>query len=71
MKTVFALAFVVPIATSALSAHHSFAAEYDANAPMTASGTVTKIDWTSGRTRATFRSGSRRTTSARKACGGG
>ena len=29
-----------------VSAHHSFAAEYDANQPVTVSGTVAKIDWT-------------------------
>jgi hypothetical protein len=30
----------------ALSAHHSFAAEYDAQRPVTLTGTVTKVEWT-------------------------
>jgi len=35
------LAVVAPV-----SAHHSFAAQYDANQPVTLTGVVTKVEWT-------------------------
>jgi hypothetical protein len=38
-------ALMFSAATAAL-AHHSFAAQYDTNKPVTMSGVVTKVDWT-------------------------
>ena len=48
MKAVIALtcAFGFVVGTAALSAHHSFAAEYDGTKPVTVSGAVDRIDWT-------------------------
>jgi hypothetical protein len=40
------LALVVVMASWTVQAHHSFAAQYDANKPVTLVGTVTKIEWT-------------------------
>jgi hypothetical protein len=34
------------IGVPALSAHHSFAAEYDGTKPISVTGTVTKVEWT-------------------------
>ncbi len=36
---------VVAAAAPAAFAHHSFAAEFDANAPVTLHGTITKMEW--------------------------
>jgi hypothetical protein len=44
MKAV--LLAVAVLAASPLTAHHSFAAEFDASKPVTLQGTVTKVDWT-------------------------
>jgi hypothetical protein len=42
---VMAAAFVVLAAAMPMLAHHSFAAQYDANKTIKLTGTVTKIEW--------------------------
>jgi hypothetical protein len=37
---------VLVLASSDVRAHHSFAAQYDADKPVTLVGTVTKVEWT-------------------------
>jgi len=46
MKLTLALAALLAAAVTPLLAHHSFGAEYDANAPLTLTGTVTNVEWT-------------------------
>ena len=48
-KLVVAIAGLVlysAVTAVSLSAHHAFAAEFDANKPLTLKGTVTKMEWT-------------------------
>ena len=45
MRAVCTLACGFLFGTASLSGHHSFAAEYDADKPITLSGTVAKVEW--------------------------
>ena len=42
---VLAALVVAMAAAGPVSAHHSFAAQYDANSPVTLKGVVTKVEW--------------------------
>jgi len=44
-KHIIVGAFLAVTAGAPLAAHHSFAAEFDANKPVTLTGAVTKIEW--------------------------
>lgn len=45
MKAAAAFVFGVLATVAPALAHHSFAAEYDSNKPITMTGTVTKVEW--------------------------
>ena len=45
MRHVVMLAGLAIALTRPMSAHHSFAAEFDADKPVTLTGTVTKLEW--------------------------
>jgi hypothetical protein len=46
MRAAFLIIMAGLAATVPASAHHSFAAQYDANKPVTLTGKVTKVEWT-------------------------
>src|SRR5271154_1376364 len=45
-RTLWAAAAALLLATTRISAHHAFAAEYDENKRVTVSGMVTRFEWT-------------------------
>jgi uncharacterized protein DUF6152 len=45
LMMVFVASFSLLMAAAPAVAHHSFAAEFDANKPINVSGTVTKVEW--------------------------
>src|SRR5215471_11472861 len=44
-KLVFSAAFILVLAAVPIFAHHSFAAEFDADKPVSLTGSVTKLEW--------------------------
>ena len=45
MKSLIVVSGIMLAAAAHLSAHHSFAAEFDASKRVTLKGTVTRVDW--------------------------
>jgi len=46
MKSLAAVACALLVATAPAAAHHSFAAQYDADKPFTLTGSVVGVEWT-------------------------
>jgi hypothetical protein len=45
LRVVAIIGFAIMAAAPAAQSHHSFAAQFDANKPVTIEGTVTKVEW--------------------------
>jgi Family of unknown function (DUF6152) len=45
IRVIVSAATMIVAGAAVASAHHSFAAEFDANAPVTLHGTITKMEW--------------------------
>ena len=50
MAKLLSALIAVALSTAVVSAHHSFAAEYDANKQVTVVGTITRVEWTNPHT---------------------
>jgi hypothetical protein len=50
MATLLSAVLALALTTAAVVAHHSFAAEYNANEQITIVGTITKVEWTNPHT---------------------
>jgi hypothetical protein len=46
LKSIMAAVAGLVLSVTAVSAHHAFSAEYDADRPITLTGTVTLLEWT-------------------------
>ena len=49
-RTLGIIALAAALAAAPLHAHHSFAAQFDADKPVTLVGTITKVEWTNPHT---------------------
>jgi uncharacterized protein DUF6152 len=46
VKRIAGAAIAIVLAAAPILAHHSFAAEYDSNKPVTLKGAITRVEWT-------------------------
>ena len=45
MRVIAPIALIVVLSAASIAAHHSFAAQYDSNKPITLKGGITRIEW--------------------------